>query len=171
MKYIQCTFMILLLFSIDKISYARGNIVDYFLNNPNAWIETKNIIQATPVEVVVTGGLKGVGFNLVELTGGDEVTLIFLETKKVEKLKRKGFYRVGDKLLPGKNRVVSVITRNYGNRTQFHYKFMLQRNINNMPVIIYNNDNSILESKYDGSTSIKDVSNLSGIKLCEIEIR
>ena len=50
-----------------------------------------------------------------------------------------------DKLAQGKNRVVSVITRNSGNRTQFHYKFLLQRNINNEPITIYNNGNPVLK--------------------------
>ena len=99
------------------------------------------------------------------------MALVFLETRTAEKFKKEGFCNAGDKLLPGKNRVVSVIIRNSGNRTQFHYKFLLQRNINNVPISIYNNGNAVLESMYDGSKPVKDISNLSGIELCEIEIR
>lgn len=171
MKYIHYALVILLLFTINKISLAHGNIVDYFLKNPKAWDETIKIIHKTPTRVVVADGQDGLGFDLTELTEGDEVALIFLETQKAERLKRKGFCNAGDKLLPGKNRVVSIITRNSGNRTQFHYRFMLQRNINNVPVTVYNNGNAVLESRYDGSLPVKDISNLSGIELCEVEIR
>jgi len=164
-------FLILFPFSASKISLAQGNIVDYFSKNPKAWDDTKKIIHKTPTKVVVADGLKGLGFNLTELTDGDEVALVFIETQKAERLKGKGFCNAEDKLLPGKNRVVSVSTRNSGDRTKFHYKFMLQRNINNVPVTIYNNGNAILESEYDGSMPVKDISNLSGIELCEIEIR
>ena len=164
-------FLMLLLFSASKISFAQGNIVDYFLKNPKAWDDTKKIIHKTPTKVVVADGLEGLGFNLAELTEGDEVALVFIETQKAERLKGKGFCNATDKLLPGKNRVVSVITRNSGDRTKFHYKFILQRNINNVPVTIYNNGNAILESEYDGSIPVKDISNLSGIELCEVEIR
>ncbi len=109
--------------------------------------------------------------NLAELTEGDEVALVFIDTQKSEKMKREGFCNAEDKLTRGKNRVVSVNTRNSGNRTQFHYKFLLQRNINNEPITIYNNGNAVLESTYDGSQPVINISNLSGIELCEIEIR
>ncbi|MCF6154920.1 MAG: hypothetical protein E3K36_06640 [Candidatus Brocadia sp.] len=171
MKYIHSVFVILLLFIIHNISFAHGNIVDYFLKNPKAWDDTKKIIHKRPINVIITDGLEGLGFDLTELTEGDEVALIFIETQNAEKLKGKGFCNAGDKLLPGKNRVVAVITRNSGDRTRFHYKFMLQRNINNVPITVYNNGNAILESRYDGSLPVKDISNLSGIELCEVEIR
>ncbi|MCF6159546.1 MAG: hypothetical protein E3K32_13475 [wastewater metagenome] len=157
--------------SISTPGFAQGNIVDYFLKDPNAWEDTRKITRKEPTMVTVTDGLEGLGLDLVELTRGDEVALIFLETRKSDRLKQKGFLRVEDKLVPGKNRVVSVITRNSGDRTKFHYKFILQRNINNEPVTIYNNGNAVLESIYDGSQPVKDISNLSGIKLCEIEVR
>lgn len=172
MKYTRYLFMIMLLFFMNSVSLAQGmNIVEYFLKNPEAWDDTKKIIHKTPTKVAVENGMEGLGFNLVELTGGDEVALIFIEAQKSEKLKKKGFYSAEDKLLPGTNRVVSVITRNAGDRTQFHYKFTLQRNIHNETVTIYNNGNAVLESKYDGSQPVKDISNLSGIELCEVEVR
>lgn len=171
MNYIHNALIIFLLFAINKVSLAQGNIVDYFLKNPKAWDDTKKIIHKTPLKVIITDGLEGLGFDLIELTEGDEVALIFLETQKAEKMKWKRFCNAGDKLLPGKNRVVSVITRNSGNRTQFQYQFMLQRNINNVPITVYNNGNAVLESRYDGSLPVKDISNLSGIELCEVEIR
>jgi hypothetical protein len=96
--------------------------------------------------------------------------LVFIDARKSQKMKAKGFCSAADKLLPGINRVVSVITRNAGSRTQFHYKFLLQRNINSEPITIYNNGNAVLESLYDGSRPVKDISNLSGIELCEIEV-
>lgn len=157
-------------FHIDTLCFAQGNIVDYFLKNPDAWESTRKIIHKTPEKIIVTDGLNGLGLNLVELTEGDEVALVFIEARKAERFRYKSFCSAEDKLLPGKNRVVSVITRNSGDRTKFHYKFMLQRNINNEPVTIYNNGNAVLESKYDGSQPVKDISNLSGIKLCEIEV-
>ncbi len=171
MKSIHYVAGILLLFTINRTGLAHGNIVDYFLKNPKAWDETKRIIHKTPAKVVVADGLEGLGFDLTELTEGDEVALVFLETQKSEKFKRKGFCRAEDKLLPGKNRVVSVITRNSGSRTEFHYKFMLQRNINNVPITVYNNGNAVLESIYNGTLPVRDISNLSGIELCEVEIR
>jgi hypothetical protein len=171
MKYIQYVFIIFFFFSTNTVILAQGKIVDYFLKNPNAWNDTKRIIHKTPTKVIIEDGLKGLGFNLTELTEGDEVSLVFLETQKAEKMKWKDFCCVEDKLLPGNNRVVSVITRNTGDRTQFHYKFLLQRNINDVPVTIYHNGNAVLESKYDGSQPVRDISNLSGIELCEIEIR
>ena len=172
MKRTQCIlFIILFLLSLNRISFAQGNIVDYFLKDPNAWGDTKKIIHKEPTKIVVTGGLEGLCFNLSELTDGDVVALVFIDTQKSEKLQHKRFCNAEDKLAQGKNRVVSVITRNSGNRTQFHYKFLLQRNINNEPITIYNNGNPVLESTYDGSLPVKDISNLSGIELCEIEVR
>lgn len=172
MKRTQCIlFIILFLLSLNRISFAQGNIVDYFLKDPKAWDETKKLIHKEPTKVVVTGGLEGLVFNLAELTEGDEVALVFIDTQKSEKMKREGFCNAEDKLIRGKNRVVSVNTRNSGNRTQFHYKFLLQRNINNEPITIHNNGNAVLESTYDGSRPVINISNLSGIELCEIEIR
>ncbi|MGQ3683692.1 MAG: hypothetical protein ACUBOA_01515 [Candidatus Loosdrechtia sp.] len=158
-------------FFMVTFCFAQGNIVDYFLKDPGAWDSTRKIIHKNPEKVTVTGGLSGLGFNLTELTEGDEVALVFLEAGKAERFRYKTFCTAEDKLLPGKNRIVSVITRNSGDRTKFHYKFMLQRNINNEPVTIYNNGNAVLESKYDGSQPVRDISNLSGIKLCEIEVQ
>ncbi|MBE7444855.1 MAG: hypothetical protein HS132_06270 [Planctomycetia bacterium] len=171
MKYVQCLFVIPFLFFMNTLSFAHGNIVDYFLKNPSAWDDTKKIIHKTPTGVSIPDGLEGLGFNLTELTNGDEVAIIFLETQTFEKMKQRGFCSVGDKLLPGKNRVVSVIIRNSGDRTQFHYKFMLQRNIHSVPISIYNNGNAVLESRYDGSQPVTDISNLAGIELCEVDIR
>ena len=171
MKYTQYFLIILIILLINNLCFAQGNIVDYFLKDPNAWDDTKKIIHKLPTKVIVADGLEGLGFNLAEFSEGDEVALILLETKKAEKLKREGFCNADDKLLPGKNRIVSVNTRNSGNRRYFHYKFILQRNINNVPITIYNNGNAVLESTYDGSRPVKDISNLSGIELCEIEIR
>ena len=172
MKYKQyIVFIIFLVFSTTTISFAQGNIVDYFLKSPEAWDKTKRIIHKEPTKIVVIDGLKGLVFNLAELTEGDEVALVFIDTQKSEKMKREGFCKAEDKLLQGKNRVVSVNTRNSGNRMQFHYKFLLQRNINNEPITIYNNGNAVLESTYDGSKPVIDISNLSGIELCEIEVQ
>ncbi|MBM4066726.1 MAG: hypothetical protein FJ266_13990 [Planctomycetes bacterium] len=170
MKYVKYIFILCFFFSVSSISFAQGNIVDYFLKSPDAWDKTKKLIHKEPTKIIIAGGLDGLGFNLAELTEGDEVALVFIDTQKSEKMKREGFCKAEDKLLQGKNRVVSVITRNSGNRTQFHYKFMLQRNINNEPITIYYNGNAVLESTYDGSQPVKDISNLSGIELCEIEI-
>ena len=155
----------------NRTVLAQGNIVDYFLKNPNAWDDTKRIIHKTPARVVVADGLAGLGFNLAELTEGDEVALVFLEARKAERFKRPGFCQAEGNLVPGVNRVVSVLTRNSGDRKRFHYKFLLQRNINNVPITIYNNGNTLLESLYDGSQPVKDASNLAGIELCEVEIR
>ena len=171
MKYVKYIFILCFFFSVSSISFAQGNIVDYFLKNPEAWDKTKKLIHKEPTKIIVTGGLDGLGFNLAELTEGDAVALVFIDTQKSEKLKHEKFCNVEDKLAHGKNRVVSVITRNSGNRTQFHYKFLLQRNINNDPITIYNNGNPVLESTYDGSQPVIDISNLSGIELCEIEVR
>ncbi len=91
MKCIQIVIAIVLLFSVNNTSLARGNIVDYYLKNPKAWDETKKILRKVPIKIVVTGGLKGLGFDLTELSGGDEVALIFLETQKAVKLKWNGF--------------------------------------------------------------------------------
>ncbi|GJQ22558.1 MAG: hypothetical protein HRU72_05405 [Planctomycetia bacterium] len=171
MGYLHYIVAILLFSSVNAATLAQGNIVDYFLKDPKAWDDTKKIIHKTPTKVIITDGCQELGFNLTELTEGDEVALIFITTQRSEKLKQKGFCNAGDKLLPGLNRVVSVITRNSGDRTRFHYKFILQKNINNTPISIYNNGNAVLESRYDGSQPVKDISNLSGIELCEIEIR
>ena len=171
MKYTKYIFIILFLLSLNRISFAQGNIVDYFLKSPEAWDKTKKLIHKEPTKIVVTGGLEGLVFNLAELTEGDEVALVFIDTQKSEKMKREGFCNAEDKLIRGKNRVVSVNTRNSGNRTQFHYKFLLQRDINNEPITIYNNGIPVLESTYDGSQPVIDISNLSGIELCEIEVR
>lgn len=168
---IQCLLIVVYLFMLTPVSFAQGNIVDYFLKSPDAWDRTKKLIHKEPIKVTVTGGLNGLCFSLVELTEGDAVALVFIDTQKSEKLKGKAVCSADDKLALGKNRVVSVITRNSGNRTQFHYKFLLQRNINNEPITIYNNGNPVLESMYDGSQPVKDISNLSGIELCEIEVR
>ena len=171
MKYKQyIVFILFLVFPTTTISFAQGNIVDYFLKSPDAWDKTKKLIHKEPTKIIVTGGLDGLGFNLAELTEGDEVALVFIDTQKSEKIKRESFCNAEDKLIRGKNRVVSVNTRNSGNRTQFHYKFFLQRNINNEPITIYNNGNAVLESTYDGSLPVIDISNLSGIELCEIEV-
>ncbi|MBI2471401.1 MAG: hypothetical protein HYV59_09190 [Planctomycetes bacterium] len=167
---VRCLLIILFLFTLTSVSFAQGNIVDYFLKSPEAWDKTKRLIHKEPTKIIIAGGLEGLGFNLADLTEGDEVALVFIDTRKSEKMKRQGFCKAEDKLLQGKNRVVSVITRNSGNRTQFHYKFLLQRNINNEPITIYNNGNAVLESTYDGSKPVVDISNLSGIELCEIEI-
>lgn len=171
MAYIQYILAVFSLFSVNAVVLAQGNIVDYFLKDPKAWDETKKIIHKTPTRVVITDGCQDLGFNLAELTEGDEVALIFINAQKSEKLKHMGFCNAEDKLLPGLNRVVSVLTRNSGNRTRFHYKFILQRNINNVPISVYHNGNAVLESRYDGSQPVRDISNLSGIELCEIEIR
>lgn len=171
MKHNQYYLIIVVLFFVSKACVAQGNIADYFSKDPNAWEHTKRIIHKPPTKIVVTDGLEGLVFNLATLTEGDEVALVFLETHTSEKLKKEGCLDAVGKLLPGKNRVVSVITRNSGNRTLFHYKFMLQRNVNDTPISIYNNGNAVLESEYDGSKPVKDISNLSGIELCEIDIR
>jgi len=168
-KYLFIIFIVIL--SVNKTSFALGKIVDYFLNDPNAWNDTKRITHSTPTRIVVENGVMGLGFELTDLTDGDEVALIFLETRKVEKMSHEGLYDTRGKLVRGKNRVVSVITRNYGNRKMFHYRFILKKNVGNAPVIIYNNGDTILESNYDGSTAVKNMSDLSGIELCEIEIR
>jgi hypothetical protein len=119
----------------------------------------------------VKDGLEGLVLKLTDLTQGDVVALVFLETKKVEKFNSERFCDAGDKLIRGKNRIVSVITKNHGNRKKFHYKFILQRTINNVPVDIYNNGDAVLESRYDGSKPVENMSDLSGIELLEIEVR
>ena len=116
--------------------------------------------------------MEGLRLELTDLTDGDEVALIFLETKKVKKMRRKGFCNLNDKLIQGNNRIVSVITRNYGNRKKFHYKFiLLKKSASRTPVIKYNDGDAILESNYDGSTAVENDSDLSGINLLEIEVR
>ena len=172
MRYTKCLFIIFItILSVNKTSFALGKIVDYFLSNQNAWNNTKRITDSTPAKVVVEDGLEGLGFELTDLTNGDEVALVFLETKKVEKMKREGFCNLNGKLMRGKNRIVSVITRNHGNRKKFHYKFILQRRINNVPAKIYNNGDAVLECEYDGTLPVESNSNLSGINLLEIEVR
>jgi hypothetical protein len=172
MKYIQYTFIILIvIFSINKTSYAIGKIVNYFLDNPNAWDDTKRVTRSTPTKVVVKGGLEGLVFNLTDLTPGDEVALVFLETKRVEKFNSERSCDASDKLIKGNNRIVSVITKNHGNRKRFHYKFLLQRAMNRMPINIYNNGDAVLESRYDGTKPVENMSDLSGIELLEIEVR
>ena len=112
MKQIQFAFIILvIIFSISKTSYAIGKIVNYFLDNPNAWNDTVRITRSTPTKIVVNDGLEGLVFKLTDLTLGDEVALVFLETKKVEKFNREIFCDAGDKLIRGNNRIVSVITK------------------------------------------------------------
>ena len=172
MKYTKYLFVIfIIILSVNKSSFALGKIVDYFLNDPGAWNNTKRITHNIPIKVIVEDGLKGLGFELTDLTKGDEVALIFLETKEVRKFTHEGLCDASDKLIQGRNRIVSVITRNYGNRARFYYKFILQKYINNVPVTVYNNGDAVLECEYDGSMQIKNDSDLSGIKLLEIEIR
>ncbi|MBM2833584.1 MAG: hypothetical protein HW406_745, partial [Candidatus Brocadiaceae bacterium] len=108
MKYTKYIFIILHIFSLNTISFAQGNIVDYFLKNPEAWDKTKKLIHKEPTKIVVTGGLEGLCFNLSELTEGDVVALVFIDTQKSEKLQHKRFCNAGDKLAQGKNRIVSV---------------------------------------------------------------
>ena len=172
MRLIQYLFIIsIIICSTNKPSFALGKIVNYFLDNPNAWNDTKRITLTTPTKILVKEGLDGLVFKLTDLTKGDEVALVFLETKKVEKFNRERFLSVDDKLVRGKNRIVSVITKNHGNRKKFHYKFIFQRAINNVPIDIFNNGDAILESKYDGSKPVENMSDLSGIELLEIDIR
>ncbi len=172
MKYTKYLFIIfIIVLSVHKTSFAIGKIVDYFLTNQNAWNNTKRITDSTPAKVVVEDGLEGLRLELTDLTDGDEVALVFLETRKVEKMKREGFCSLNDKLIRGKNRIVSVITRNHGNRKKFHYKFILQRRINNAPAKIYNNGDAVLECEYDGTLPVENDSDLSGINLLEIEVR
>ncbi len=172
MSYIKYLFIVIIvILSVNKTSFALGRIVDYFLNNQNAWNTTKRITDITPATIVVEDGLEGLEFELTDLTSGDEVALVFLETKKVEKMKREGFCNLKGKLIRGKNRIVSVITRNHGNRKKFHYKFTLQKNVSNAPVIIYNDGDAVLECEYDGTLPVEDDSNLSGINLLEIDVR
>ncbi len=168
-KYLFIIFIIVL--SVNKTSSAIGKIVDYFLTNQNAWNNTKRITDSTPAKVVVEDGLEGLRLELADLTDGDEVALIFLETKKVEKMKREGFCHLNDKLIRGKNRIVSVITRNHGNRKKFHYKFILKKSVSRAPVIIYKDGDAVLECEYDGTLPVENDSDLSGINLLEIEVR
>mgnify|MGYP000309538162 CR=1 FL=1 len=171
-KYIKYAFIILIIiFSINKTTYALGKIANYFLDNPNAWSDTKRITNSTPTKIIVRHGLEGLVFKLTDLTGGDEVALVFLETKKIEKFTSEKACEADDKLIRGKNRIVSVITKNHGNRKKFYYKFILQRSINNIPIDIYNNGDAVLESRYDGTKPVVNMSDLSGIELLEIEVR
>jgi len=171
-RYIQNILIILIIvFSINKTSYAIGKIVNYFLDNPNAWSDTKRITHSTPTKVVIKNGLEGLVFKLTDLTPGDVVALVFLEAKKVEKFSSERSCDTDDKLIRGKNRIVSVITKNHGNRKEFHYRFLLQRSMNRMPIDIYNNGDAVLESSYDGTEPVVDMSDLSGIELLEIDVR
>ncbi len=171
-KHIQNILIILIIiFSMNKSSYAIGKIVNYFLDDPNAWNDTKRVTRSTPTKVLVKNGLDGLVLKLTDLTPGDIVALVFLETKKVEKFNSEGSCDTVDKLIQGKNRIVSVITKNHGNRKYFHYKFLLQREKNRMPNDIYNNGDAVLESRYDGTKPVVNMSDLSGIKLLEIEVR
>ncbi len=172
MRYINYLFVIfIIILSVNKTSFAIGKIVDYFLSNQNAWDNTKRITDSTPDKVVVEDGLEGLRLELADLTDGDEVALIFLETKKVEKMKREGFCNLKGKLIRGKNRIVSVITRNHGNRKKFHYKFILKKSVSRAPVIIYKDGDAVLECEYDGTLPVENDSDLSGINLLEIEVR
>ncbi len=171
-RHIQNILIILLIvLSINNTSYAIGKIVNYFLDNPNAWNDTKRITHSIPTKVVVENGLERLVFKLTDLTPGDEVALVFLETKKVEKFSSESSCDAGDKLIPGKNRIVSVITKNHGNRKEFHYRFLLQRAMNRMPIDIFNNGDAVLESSYDGTEPVVNMSDLSGIELLEINVR
>ncbi len=171
-RYIRNILIILIIvFSIDKTSYAIGKIVNYFLDNPNAWNDTMRVTRSTPTKVIVEKGLEGLVLKLTDLTPGDIVALVFLETKKVERFISEGTCDTSDKLIQGKNRIVSVITKNHGNRKYFHYKFLLQREKNRMPNDIYNNGDAVLESRYDGTKPVENMSDLSGIELLEIEVR
>ena len=171
-KHIQkILIIIIIVFSINKTSYAIGKIANYFRDNPNAWDDTKRVTHGTPVKVVVKDGLEKLVFKLTDLTPGDEVALVFLEAKKIVKFNSERSCDAGDKLIQGKNRIVSVITKNHGNRKNFHYKFILQRAMNRMPIDIYNNGEPVLESRYDGTKPVENMSDLSGIKLLEIEVR
>ena len=99
MRLIQYLFIIsIIIFSTNKPSFALGKIVNYFLDSPNAWNDTKRITRTTPTKVLVKEGLDGLVFKLTDLTKGDEVALVFLETKKVEKFNRERFLSVDDKL-------------------------------------------------------------------------
>ena len=67
MKQIQFAFIILvIIFSINKTSYAIGKIVNYFLDNPNAWSDTKRITNSTPTKIVVKDGMEGLVFKLTK---------------------------------------------------------------------------------------------------------
>jgi len=172
MKLIQSVFLVsIIVLSVSKPSFALEKIVNYFLDNPSAWNDTKRITCTTPTKILVKQGLDGLVFKLTDLTKGDEVALVFLETKKVEKFNSERFCNIDNKLVLGKNRIVSVITKNHGNRKEFHYKFIFQRAINNIPIDIYNNGDAILESEYDGTKPVESMSDLSGIELLEIDVR
>ncbi|MDP6925174.1 MAG: hypothetical protein R2568_01765 [Candidatus Scalindua sp.] len=171
-KHIQNILIILIIISsVNKTSFAIGKIVNYFLDNPNAWDDTKRVTRSTPTKVVIKNGMEGLVFKLTDLTPGDVVALVFLEAKKVEKFSSEKSCDAGDKLVRGKNRIVSVITKNHGNRKEFHYRFLLQREMNRMPIDIFNDGDAVLESSYDGTEPVVNMSDLSGIKLLEIEVR
>ena len=73
MKYTQYLLVILTILSINNLCFAQGNIVDYFLKDPKAWDDTKTIIHKSPKKIVIVDGIEGLGFNLAELSEGDEV--------------------------------------------------------------------------------------------------
>ncbi len=172
MKHIKYIFIILIIiFSINNTSYALGKIVNYFLDNPNAWDDTKRVTHGTSTKIIVKNGMEGLVFRLTDLTMGDEVALVFLETKKVKKFTSESICNADRNLIQGKNRIVSVITKNLGNRKKFYYKFILQRAMNDVPIDIYNNGDAVLESRYDGTRAVNSMSDLSGISLLEIEVR
>ncbi|GAX60401.1 hypothetical protein SCALIN_C11_0012 [Candidatus Scalindua japonica] len=171
-KYIKYTLIILIfIFSINKTSYGIGKIVNYFLDDPNAWNDTMRVTSSTPTKIVVKDGTDGLVFKLTDLTVGDVVALVFLETKKVAIFNSKNICDASDKLIHGKNKIVSVITKNYGNRKKFYYQFLLQKTINAVTIDIYNNGEAVLESRYDGTKPVGNMSELSGIKLLEIDVR
>ncbi len=91
---IQCLLVVVFLFMLTPVSFAQGNIVDYFLKSPDAWDRTKKLIHKEPIKVIVTGGLDGLCFSLAELTEGDTVALVFIDTQKSEKLKGKASVEV-----------------------------------------------------------------------------
>ena len=115
LKCIYWFSVLFLFFLFNKIGFAQGtiNIVDYFLKDPGAWEHTMRIIHKNPTKVMVENS-EDLVFNLTELTYGDEVALIFLNTKKAEKFKHAGICNAEDKIVPGINRIVSVTTKMQG---------------------------------------------------------
>ena len=86
-KLIQYIFILsIIILSANKPSFALGKIVNYFLDNPNAWNDTKRITRSTPTKILVKEGLEGLVFKLTDLTKGDEVALVFLESRKGRKI-------------------------------------------------------------------------------------
>ncbi len=60
MKFIKYIFLIsIIVFSANKPSFAIGKIVNYFLDNPNAWNDTKRIMRTTPKKILVKEGMDG----------------------------------------------------------------------------------------------------------------